>query len=241
MDEDNFLSRWSRRKSAQRQARQATPVPEPAPAEPPPAELRPMQSVAAAGAAPALQPGADAGAPAAQPASAVGPPADPSPSLTDVAHLTRESDYSRFVAKGVDDVVKRAAMKKLFADPHFNVMDGLDIYIDDYSKADPIPPAMLRQLTQGRFAGLFDEKPEAAAPVPHGPSAAGASLPDNPRHELAAIADPAAGPAPAGAPAAPVPDETAHHEDPDLRLQPDHAAGAPGPGDGAGGDTGRLG
>jgi hypothetical protein len=36
--------------------------------------------------------------------------------------------------------VKNAAFKKLFADPHFNVMDGLDIYIDDYSKPDPLPP-----------------------------------------------------------------------------------------------------
>ena len=32
-----------------------------------------------------------------------------------------------------------AAMKKLFTDPHFNVMDGLDIYIDDYRKPDPLP------------------------------------------------------------------------------------------------------
>ena len=31
-------------------------------------------------------------------------------------------------------------MKKLFSDPHFNVMDGLDTYIDDYGKPDPIPP-----------------------------------------------------------------------------------------------------
>ena len=39
-------------------------------------------------------------------------------------------------------------MKKLFADPHFNVMDGLDTYIDDYGKPDPIPQSMLRQLDQ---------------------------------------------------------------------------------------------
>ena len=30
-------------------------------------------------------------------------------------------------------------MKKLFSDPHFNVMDGLDTYIDDYGKPDPLP------------------------------------------------------------------------------------------------------
>ena len=52
-------------------------------------------------------------------------------------------------------------MKKLFADPHFNVMDGLDIYIDDYSKPDPIPEAMLRKLASAKFLGLFDEEEEA--------------------------------------------------------------------------------
>ena len=60
--------------------------------------------------------------------------------------------------------------EKLFGDPHFNVMDGLDIYIDDYTKEDPIPPAMLRALNQARSLGLFDdaedkEKTAAAPPV----------------------------------------------------------------------------
>ena len=43
-----------------------------------------------------------------------------------------------------------AALKKLFSDPHFNVMDGLDTYIDDYGKPDPIPPSMLRAHSQNR-------------------------------------------------------------------------------------------
>jgi hypothetical protein len=37
--------------------------------------------------------------------------------------------------------VRNAALKKLFTDPHFNVMDGLDVYIDDYGKPDPCRPA----------------------------------------------------------------------------------------------------
>jgi hypothetical protein len=45
----------------------------------------------------------------------------------------------------VDPAVQQAAMKKMFTDPHFNVMDGLDIYIDDYSKPDPLPPGMLKE------------------------------------------------------------------------------------------------
>lgn len=68
------------------------------------------------------------------------------PTLDDVARLTPESDYSAFVAKGVDKAVQRMALKKLFADPNFAVMDGLDIYIADYNKAAPLTDAMLNSL-----------------------------------------------------------------------------------------------
>jgi hypothetical protein len=72
------------------------------------------------------------------------------PTLADVDNLTRDSDYSPFVAKGVDEAVKRSAMKKLFSDPHFNIMDGLDIYIGDYNKFEPIPPEMLAALNHAK-------------------------------------------------------------------------------------------
>jgi hypothetical protein len=65
--------------------------------------------------------------------------------------LTIDSDYTPFMQPGVDDAVKRGALKKLFADPRFNVMDGLDVYIDDYSKPDPIDPAIVRTLVQARY------------------------------------------------------------------------------------------
>ena len=77
-----------------------------------------------------------------QPASPQAP-ATPPPSLQDVAQLTPESDFRAFVARDVASDVKNAAMKKLFADPHFNVMDRMDIYIDDYSQPDPLSPALL--------------------------------------------------------------------------------------------------
>ena len=47
--------------------------------------------------------------------------------------------------------VTRTALKKLFSDPRFNVMDGLDVYIGDYSKPDPIDPAIVRTLVQARY------------------------------------------------------------------------------------------
>jgi hypothetical protein len=46
--------------------------------------------------------------------------------------------------------LRRAALKKLFHEPHFNVMDGLDTYIDDYSVSDPIPEAMLKTMRQAQ-------------------------------------------------------------------------------------------
>lgn len=75
---------------------------------------------------------------------------DKVPDMADVAALSHESDFSRFMAKDVDESVRRSAMKKLFSNPHFNVMDGLDIYIDDYGKADPLPSGMLESLTHAK-------------------------------------------------------------------------------------------
>ena len=68
------------------------------------------------------------------------------PQLPPVDELTLDSDFRGFFHPKVDEDVKRAALKKLFSDPHFNVMDGLDTYIDDYSKPDPLPMEMLAQM-----------------------------------------------------------------------------------------------
>lgn len=80
------------------------------------------------------------------------PVVKPLPTQADVEGLTAESDYSAFLAQGVDESVKRSAMKKLFALPQFNIMDGLDIYVGDYSQPDPLPPGMLEALTHARNA-----------------------------------------------------------------------------------------
>ena len=82
------------------------------------------------------------------------------PTMADVRELTAESDFSPFVAKNVSPEVRNSAMKKLFTDPHYNVMDRLDIYIDDYSKPDPIPESMLRQMVSAKFLNLFKEEEE---------------------------------------------------------------------------------
>ena len=139
MSEETFLSRWSRRKAAERRGE-----PEPEPPAAPSAEL----------------------APVVVPEASVAEPAPEAPPLTlaDAAKLTSSDDFSPFVARGVDEAVKRAALKKLFADPHFNVMDGLDTYIDDYSQPDPIPPEMLRELRHTAELRLFEPLDDDVAP-----------------------------------------------------------------------------
>ena len=74
----------------------------------------------------------------------------PHPELPQPDALTFESDYRQFFHPKVGEDVRRAALKKLFSDPRFNVMDGLDVYIDDYSKTEPIPAAMLAGLKQAQ-------------------------------------------------------------------------------------------
>ena len=81
------------------------------------------------------------------------------PTMDDVATLTPDSDFSGFVARGVDQAVRRSALKKLFADPHFNTMDGLDIYIDDYTKPSPLSETMLASLRHA--ARLFERVADA--------------------------------------------------------------------------------
>src|SRR5688572_240197 len=45
------------------------------------------------------------------------------PPLPPVDELTLESDFRGFFHPKVDEDVRRAALRKLFSDPHFNVMD----------------------------------------------------------------------------------------------------------------------
>jgi hypothetical protein len=90
----------------------------------------------------------------------------PAPDLPSIDSLTHESDFTGFMGKDVEPGLRNQAMKKLFTDPHyqFEQMDKLDIYLDDYSRPDPIPPEMLRRMYQSKSLFLFeDEEKEEAA------------------------------------------------------------------------------
>ena len=139
-----FLSRWSRRKTDLREGR---------PLEEPPKEVSKEvpKEVLSLARVETLQPNATQSA-------AEEPPSQAAPTLEDVQQLTPQSNFSDYMAQGVAPEVKNAAMKKLFTDPHFNVMDRMDVYIDDYSQPDPLSPATLRQMASAKFLNLFEDE-----------------------------------------------------------------------------------
>ena len=198
-----FLSRWSRRKTEVREGR--------APEEPAPAaEL--VHAVATNSKSP--NPTQAAVVNAAQVPSPSNEVADkPTPTLADTEQLTPESDFTGFMVRGVAPDVKNAAMKKLFTDPHFNVMDRLDIYIDDYTQPDPLPVAMLRQMSSAKTMNLFDDESESAAqanagdkPVVESSKVVAQSMPIENNSNI----------------------EPTTHDHADLRLQPDPTPGPQG-------------
>jgi len=139
--DSGFLSRWSRRKlQGGADAAPAEPPTAPAPAD------KGLESSVSAHPPPI-------------PAPAVEQP--PAPTLEELAPLDHTADLTRFIASGVEEGVRRAALRKLFSDPQFNVMDGLDTYIDDYNTPSPVPPGLLARLKLTPNLGLA--LPETAA------------------------------------------------------------------------------
>jgi hypothetical protein len=156
-DEEGFLSRWSSRKQALREGK---PVAE-APLEKKAGVGLPQDPIE-----PRNQPLAQVNTDdvaidniASEDVSA--PP--PAPTLEDTRSLTPQSDFRPFMRADVSPEVKNAAMKQLFKDPHFNVMDMMDTYVDDYSKPDPLPPEMLRKMAVTQFLGFWEEEEKEAA------------------------------------------------------------------------------
>jgi hypothetical protein len=189
-----FLSRWSRRKVDERAGR---PLDEPK--RTPSIASGSLQAVApnqASTASAATTPVAHAVGSTTSEAATLKPPNDPTSqpvlTLADTQQLTPESDYTGFMARGVTSDVKNAAMKKLFTDPHFNVMDRMDVYIDDYGLPDPLPLAMLRQMTSAKTLNLFDDETET-------PKVVAQSVPAENNSNI----------------------EPTTHDHADLRLQPD--------------------
>ena len=137
-DGEGFLSRWSRRKTEERQAEANTPEPKAAP--------------------PAAMP--DAPAKESSPASAAAEPE--LPSVDTLKGLA--SEYTEFLKPGVDESLRRSALKKLFSDPYFETFERFEAYCEDYTQGEAIPAAMLKTLEHAKRL-LFDETQEGQSDV----------------------------------------------------------------------------
>ncbi len=132
-DKENFVSRWSRRKIEARKTEEKQAEPKPS-SEPAPA------AVASTG----------AGAAATDPSAPRELP--PLESLKGLA-----SEYTEFLKSGVDENLRRSALKKLFADPHFENFERFEAYCEDFTQGEPIPMAMLKTLEHAKGL-LFDDE-----------------------------------------------------------------------------------
>jgi hypothetical protein len=232
---DNFFSRWSRRKQGLDQAAQAELA-----QDSPQRSRTSTDPKAASPTAVAQQPATTANAkPVAQDASgqAVAQEQPPVPTLEDVQALTPASDFQAFMREGVPGEVRNAAMKKLFTDPHFNVMDGLDIYIGDYNTPDPLPAGMLEKMVGAELLNLF---PKKAKDLPA--EVAESQALENPEQSPDA---PEGSPLVAQSPQSQMTQalpltpslqatDPLEHDHPDLQLQPNHAPASPDPGQSTG-------
>jgi hypothetical protein len=122
-DKEEFLARWSRLKKEQRAAESAA-----APAKPD--ESAPNGTMPAS--------------------TAQAPVQDEAPPLPPVEKLTPESDFAPFMHPKVPELMRRAALKQLFRDPRYNVVDKFEAYSDDYTVVATTTPEMVEKANRLR-------------------------------------------------------------------------------------------
>ena len=174
---DNFLSRWSKRKlEAKEQEKQLENLSESIQGgselsiKQTPAELN-RDSSGDSAVAVSKEPQVDI----------------PLPTEADLTKVEQGGDIKAFMVDKVSAELKNKAFKALFSRPEFNVMDGLDIYIDDYSKFTPLSQEDIGKMTLSKqllsrpdlelpkigdikeglnaLPGSVDELPEVPTPV----------------------------------------------------------------------------
>lgn len=67
--------------------------------------------------------------------------------LPQLSSISLIEDFTPFMQAKVPQALRQQALKALFREPHFNVMDGLDTYIDDYTVFEPITPEVMATLS----------------------------------------------------------------------------------------------
>ena len=63
--------------------------------------------------------------------------------MPDLETLDESSDYAGFMSKNVSDMLRKMALRKLFASESYNVRDGLDEYDGDYTNFEKLDPTVV--------------------------------------------------------------------------------------------------
>lgn len=146
---ESFLARWSRRKRAADEVK--------GPSED--AVAQPHGTTSAQSPGESLAPASGSAPPAKRESDAS--TEVPLPTIESLDGL--RSDYQAFFQQPIAEELRHAALKKLFADPHFNQMDMLDVYVDDYTQFEPLPAAMKLRLPSARAFLSDSERAEVEA------------------------------------------------------------------------------
>ncbi len=147
---DSFFSRWSRQKSLNRELTQAREAAVP---------KVPVVADDALAAGQATAPLPTVAKTDTQTSVTSPQPSADMPTQADVDALAVGADVSRFLQSGVAEAVRGAALKKLFADPAYNVISEMDDYVEDYSQMVKLSATELRQLQQSKDLYLFEDPP----------------------------------------------------------------------------------
>lgn len=125
--EESFLERWSRRKQAVQHQDASEP--------------RAEEGTLASDAAAEAEPGADANT-AVQSASGSEPEEEPEPpgdeDMPPLETIDQGGSVAAFFSPRVSAALRRAALRRLFAQPEMNALEALDDYAEDYSKFVPL-------------------------------------------------------------------------------------------------------
>ncbi len=128
-DDKSFLSRWSERKTADRE-RDADPTEKLPDADESKGELANVEGKGEEIAA---------------------------EDLPDIETLDQDSDFTPFLKDGVPEELRRLALRKLWmSDPAFSVLDGLNDYDDDYSMIGTVVQEITSRYRPGK--GMLDDE-----------------------------------------------------------------------------------
>jgi hypothetical protein len=167
--DEPFLSRWARLKQESRERPPEAAPPQPAPATTDPAGEQRVE--------------------AADGALAEVPAQDPPVELPPLESLTEESDFGPFMQVGVDPDLRRQALRKMFRNAKYAVVDPLDPYRADFGAFTPLGDIVTAEMRFHAERLLREQLEKAAEGVEAGDLEAGQADAEGSQPAATATAD----------------------------------------------------